>query len=109
MFMKILTRICPWTRYTVWGWDGKYMIPGFRVKCTTREFNKVIVMARKRLRHGFIWPLGVLLQPGTSSYDTRLLLIYLNGHSVTPPLSFETESDPRVDESLKTWLSKYNT
>ena len=57
MFMKISDTDLPMEEFTMWGWDGKYMIPGFRVKCTTREFNKVIVMARKRLRHGFIWPL----------------------------------------------------
>jgi hypothetical protein len=99
----------PLVEYTVWGWDGEYLLPGFRIECTTRQFDKVITMARVRLRHGFIWPLGVLLQPRASSYDARLLLIYINGHPVNPPQSFETEGDPRVDQRLKMLLSKYNT
>ena len=99
----------PLNEYTVWGWDGKDLIPGFRVECTTRGFNKVIVTARKRLRRGFIWPLGVLLQSGASSYNTQLLLIYLNGHSLNPPLVFDVESDPRSDQHLKAWLSRYTT
>jgi hypothetical protein len=99
----------PLDEYTVWGWDGEYLTPGFRVECTIRQFNKVITMARERLRRGFTRPLGVLLQPRTTSYDSRILLIYLNGHSVNPPQSFETESDPRADQRLRTLLSKYNT
>ena len=86
---------------TVWGWDGEYLTPGFRVACTAQQFGKVIEMARERLRRGFIWPRAVLLQPGTTSYEPHLLLIYLNGHSVNPPRRFETESDPRVDQHLK--------
>ncbi len=98
----------PLDEYTVWGWDGEYLIRGFRVGCTVRQFNKVIKMARNRLRHGFKPVLAVLLQPRATSYDPHLLLIYLNGHSVNPPQSLETESDPRVDQRLKMWLSKYN-
>jgi hypothetical protein len=99
----------PLDEYIVWGWDREYLIPGFPIECTPRHFTNVITMARVRLRRGFIWPLGVLLQPKATSYDSRLLLIYINGHSVNPPQSFETEGDPSVDQGLKTWLAKYNT
>lgn len=98
----------PLGEYTVWGWDGEYLTPGFHVECTARQFNKVIKMARDRLRRGFIWPRAVLLQPRTTSYDPHLLLIYLNGHSVNPPQRLETEADPRVDHDLKAKLSRYN-
>jgi hypothetical protein len=97
----------PLDEYTVWGWDGEYLTPGFRVECTVRQFNKVIKMARERLRRGFIRPLAVLLQPRTTSYDPHLLLIYLNGHLVNPPQRVETEGDPRVDRHLKAWLASY--
>ncbi len=97
----------PLDEYTVWGWDGEYLTPGFRVGCTVRQFNKVIQMARERLRRGFIRPMAVLLQPRTTSYDPHLLLIYLNGHSVNPPQRVETESDPSIDQHLKSWLSSY--
>jgi hypothetical protein len=97
----------PLDEYTVWGWDGEYLTSGFRVECTVRQFNKVIKMARERLRRGFIRPLAVLLQPRTTSYDPHLLLIYLNGHLVKPPQRVETESDPRVDQHLKAWLASY--
>ncbi len=99
----------PMDEYTVWGWDGVYLTPGFRVACSARQFDKVINMARERLRRGFIRPLAVLLQPRTSSYDPHLLLIYLNGHSVNPPQKFETDGDPRVDQQLKARLARYNT
>ncbi len=98
----------PLEEYTVWGWDGEYLTPGFRVECTVRQFNKVIRMARERLRRGFIRPLAVLLQPRTTSYDPHLLLIYLNGHSVNPPQRFETEGDPSADRHLKESLATYN-
>jgi hypothetical protein len=97
----------PLDEYTVWGWDGEYLTPGFRVECTARQFGKVIKMARERLRRGFIRPLAVLLQPRTTSYDPHLLLIYLNGHSVNPPQRVETEADPSVDRHLKAWLTSY--
>jgi hypothetical protein len=51
--------------------------------------------------------MAVLLQPRTTSYDPHLLLIYLNGHSVNPPQRVETESDPSIDQHLKSWLSSY--
>ena len=108
MRAKSPTRIYRWRRYTVWGWDGEYLTPGFRVECTARQFNKVIRMARERLRRGFIRPLAVLLQPRTTSYDPHLLLIYLNGHSVNPPQRFETEGDPSADRHLKESLATYN-
>jgi hypothetical protein len=99
----------PLDEYTVWGWDGEYIFPGFSVTCTARNFNKVIRMARDRLRRGFIWPKAVLLQPKTTSYDPYLLLVYLNGHLVNPPRRLDTERDPRVDPHLKAMLSRYNS
>jgi len=99
----------PRDEYTVWGWDGEYLTPGFQVDCTARQFSKVIDMARERLRRGFIRPLAVLLEPRTTSYDPHLLLIYVNGHSVNPPRRFETDGDPSADRHLKAELSRYNT
>lgn len=98
----------PLDEYTVWGWDGEYLFPGFCVACAAQHFNKVIVMARERLRRGFVWPRAILLQPRTTSYDPHLLLVYLNGHSVNPPRRLDTEMDPRVDQHLKATLSRYN-
>ena len=99
----------PVDEYKVWGWDGEYLTLGFHVECTPRQFNKVIEMARERLRRGFIRPLAVLLQPRTTSYDPHLLLIYVNGHSVNPPQRFESEGDPSTDRHLKGQLARYNT
>jgi hypothetical protein len=99
----------PLDEYTVWGWDGEYLIPGFRIECSARGFDNVIKMARGRLRHGFKWPRAILLQPRTASYNPYLLLIYVNGHLVNPPLALQTESDPRVDQHLKSILCRYNT
>ena len=98
----------PLEEYTVWGWDGEYLTAGFRVECTPRQFDKVIKMARERLRRGFIRPLAVLLQPRATSYDPHLLLIYVNGHSVNPPERFESEREPGADKHLKAALARFN-
>jgi hypothetical protein len=98
----------PLDEYTVWGWNGEYLIPGFRIECSTRGFDNVVKMARQRLRHGFKWPRANLLQPRASSYSPYLLLIDVNGHSINPPITLQTESDPRVDQHLKSILGRYD-